>query len=303
MTRKKIKNWLHLPGCATAAVIHVDKLLEIKSIREVYLTSQAGAYISSRVKADDKVNNALDSRLNREKQWKRKSSTIVKCEHLAEDIDLKTTSLKASKKIVKNKVQDEMKENWSNKLKSLTLQGQFLVILESSQIDVNWKSLLYHLPRNVLQFFINSSIDTLPTNSNLVRWSKRSSPKYNICPNKETLLHTLNNCKTMLDQGRYSWRHDSILKVIFEKWNSVINENDELFCDLPNKYTGISTVPTDLVITSLKPDIVRVNKIEKSVTLLELTVPFDSNIDNAKNRKSQKYENLINDLCENGYEC
>ncbi len=79
----------------------------------------------------------------------------------------------SSKKIVKNRVQSEMKEAWSSKLKSLSLQGQFLNILESAEIDINWKFIIYKMPRNVLQ---NSSIDTLPTNANLVRWNKRSSP-------------------------------------------------------------------------------------------------------------------------------
>ncbi len=47
------------------------------------------------------------------------------------------------------------------------------------------------------------------------------------------------------------------------------------------------------VITSPKPDFVLVNEAEKSVTILELTVPFDSNIDNAIKRKTDKYEDLI----------
>ena len=52
-----------------------------------------------------------------------------------------------------------------------------------------------------------------------------------------------------------------------------------MFCDLPGKHVGISTVPTSVPITSLRPDLVIVNESEKNITILELTVPFDSNIE------------------------
>ena len=303
ITRRKLKKWLHLPVCATPCVLHVNNLLEVKSIREIYYSSQGGAYLSSRSKADAKVNNALDSRLNREKCWKKKSSTIVKCDDLVSKLpaEINQATLKQNKQNLRKSVHDEMKAEWSNKIKSLTLQGHFLNIFESLKLDINWKSILYHLPRNVLQFLVNSSIDTLPTNANLVRWNKRTSPKCNICPNKETLLHTLNNCKTMLDQGRYTWRHDSILSAIFEKWRSKLQENESINCDLPNNYAGISTIPSSVIVTNQRPDITVVNEIDKSIILFELTVPFDSNIENANNRKCKKYENLINDISDKGY--
>ena len=43
------------------------------------------------------------------------------------------------------------------------------------------------------------------------------------------------------------------------------------------------------------------NEIDKSIIIFELTVPFDSNIENANNRKCKKYENLINDISDKGY--
>ena len=40
------------------------------------------SYINSREKADADVENALDSRLAREREWKKKSSTVVKADDL-----------------------------------------------------------------------------------------------------------------------------------------------------------------------------------------------------------------------------
>ena len=160
---------------------------------------------------------------------------------------------------------------------------------------------MHDLPRNVLQFFINSAIDTLPTNSNLVRWKKRSSPACNLCKCKETLLHSLNNCSVMLNQGKYTWRHNSILNKLLQTLKIHVPAPNKIFCDLPGHMVGISTIPTDILVTTLKPDLVIVNYEEKTLSIIELTVPFDSNIEIANQRKSQKYENLISDIDETGY--
>ena len=165
-----------------------------------------------------------------------------------------------------------------------------------------YRSIIYDLPRNVLKFLTNASIDTLPTNVNLKRWNKRSSPACGLCGNKETLLHVLNNCKIMLDQGRYTWRHNSILHSIF----TFLKDNNplslELFSDLPGCMEGISTVPTDIVVTTQKPDIVIVDRENKNVVIFELTVPFDTNIQSAHKRKLDRYSNLVSDINQTDYD-
>ena len=66
-THKYLKRWLGLPNCATTAAIHSSKFLDVKSISHLYQKCQANAYVTSRSKADSKVQNALDSKLEREK--------------------------------------------------------------------------------------------------------------------------------------------------------------------------------------------------------------------------------------------
>ena len=300
ITRKYLKKWLKLPPSATAAVLHSPSFTSIKTVRHLYQESQACAYISSRIKADSNVNTALDSRLDREKNWSRKKSTIVENDNIMRRLKNKE-DLEKAKKETKVIIANEVKENWLTKVKSLTLQGQFLEILESSKSDLNWKSLMHNLPRNILQFFLNSAINTLPTNSNLVRWNKRNSPACNICKSKETLLHTLNNCATMLIQNRYTWRHNSVLNKIFQTLKSHLPDSDNIFCDLPGYKQGISTIPADIFVTTLKPDIVIVNNIQKTVTIIELTIPFDTNIESANKRKRDKYEQLISDIEDEGH--
>jgi virulence-associated protein VapD len=165
--------------------------------------------------------------------------------------------------------------------------------------DITWKSIMYNLPRNILQFAVKASIDVLPTNANLRRWGKRSNSKCIHCGGNETLHHVRNNCKSTLE--RLKWRHDSILNFITSKIKSSTN-SFKVFSDLPNLMEGISTIPVNVAITSLKPDIVCIDFILKKCVILELTVPFEMNIDDAKERKTKKYEHLVNDIEDNGYE-
>ena len=299
VTRRFLKKWLHLPPCATVPILHSKEILNIKSIRHLYQESHACSYISTRLKGDEKVNIALDSQLEREETWVRKQSTIVDSENIRQRVG--TEELQSAKKNTKKIIEDEFQQQWNNHIKSLSLQGRFLELLNESENNVSWKSVLYHLPRNVLQFFINSSIDTLPTNTNLTRWHKRSSPNCGLCNGKETLLHTFNYCPTMLSQDRYTWRHNSIVNKLQLSLRNTLPASFKIFSDIPGYKNGISTIPTDILITSLKPDIVVANYEEKEISLIEITVPFDSNINDANERKCKRYENLVHDLGSTGF--
>ena len=98
--------------------------------------------------------------------------------------------------------------------KKLVVQGDLLNLAHSEESDLTWRSAIYSLPRRVLSFAINSSIDTLPTFRNLKLWGKKMSSNCKLCGNTQTLLHVLAGCKTMLDQGRYTWRHNCVLNHI-----------------------------------------------------------------------------------------
>jgi hypothetical protein len=85
----------------------------------------------------------------------------------------------------------------------------------------------------VLKFAVNSSMDTLPTFTNLRRWVKCASVNCQLCGNivKQTLFHVLFH---VLDQGRLTWRHDSVLNHIagYLKSAFVGKSTVELYCDL-----------------------------------------------------------------------
>ena len=59
---------------------------------------------------------------------------------------------------------------------------------------------------------------------------------------------------------------------------------------------GNSTIPHDVFVTNLKPDIVLINKSACDIVIVELTVPYETVIQDAHDRKSQKYAVLVNEI-------
>ena len=70
---------------------------------------------------------------------------------------------------------------------------------------------------------LNSCLDTLPTQTNLLQWGKSASDLCKLClqagaefegRRQETTNHILNGCKVALHQKRYTWRHNNLIKYI-----------------------------------------------------------------------------------------
>ena len=99
--------------------------------------------------------------------------------------------------------------------------------------------------------------------------------------------------------GRYEWRHDSVLSFIYSQFKP--DQNVEILVDLPTKLKGITTLSTDIIQTTLRSDLVLVNRSTSDITIMELSVPFETNISDTHNRKIERYADLITDLETFGY--
>ena len=70
-----------------------------------------------------------------------------------------------------------------------------------------------------------------------------------------------------------------------------------LYADIPGHQAPHGgTIPPNVLVTALKPDIVIVNELSEEVVVFELTCPWDTNIDRSHRYKSEKYAPLVNDL-------
>ena len=172
-------------------------------------------------------------------------------------------------------------------------QGRFLELTKIELLDATWQSYIYNLPKGIMKWLLNSSIDTLPTKANLKQWGKVSNDKC-WCNCKQTLNHILNSCRKSLDQRRFTWRHDSILHYIS---NSLDKEKYTCFVDIFGHQTQAGgTLPPDIIISPLKPDIVVVDTTKKSVNIFELTVPGETRILEAHRIKTEKYQHFQSDI-------
>jgi hypothetical protein len=84
---------------------------------------------------------------------------------------------------------------------------------------------------------------------------------------------------------RFTWRHDSVLNFIAQTLQSVNNSN--LFVDLPG-YKSPSIVTGD----TFRPDLLlSINS--DCLSILELPVGYESNLQTNVERKKRRYEDLI----------
>ena len=96
----------------------------------------------------------------------------------------------------------------------LISQGSFFSsIMKHSTSSLNslWSSVQSKLPRNIFNFTIKYINNTLPTRKNLLKWGISSTSECSFCCEPESLLHVVAGCKTYLCEGRFTWRHDSVL--------------------------------------------------------------------------------------------
>ena len=177
------------------------------------------------------------------------------------------------------------------------MQGDYLALIIEEGDCITWKSFMWDIPQGVLKFALNAGVNTLPSLDNLKRWGKRASDRCPFRGNIETLAHILSNCSTALNQGRFTWRHNSVLCSIIHLVRPFLKNGMRLYSDMPGYQAPHGgTVPPHILVTALKPDIFVYNELSQEVVVFELTCPWDRNIASSHNRKSEKYAPLIADL-------
>ena len=178
-----------------------------------------------------------------------------------------------------------------DKLKGrLTCQGSFLTnVLKFSlaQLNAVWSKSQSKLPKNIFNFTIRYINNTLPTRKNLNRWGIPSSSDCSFCLHPETLLHVVAGCQHYLEQ--FTWRHDSVLYFLAKTFQTV--NGCKLLVELPG-FQSPSTITGE----EYRPDLVLTTS-DKHLYILELTVGFESNLENNTNRKKAKYTVCSKILC------
>jgi hypothetical protein len=160
------------------------------------------------------------------------------------------------------------------------MQGNLFALLQAECEGITWKSYMWNLPRGVLKFALNASIDTLSTFTNLKTWRKRASVNCHLCGNtvKLTLFHVLVHCNHTMDQGRMTWRHESILKHIAVCLKSALESlcTVEVYCDLGGQAPGGGLIPVSVMVQTQRPNLVILDTSvhgRHKISLVEFTCP------------------------------
>ena len=162
----------------------------------------------------------------------------VKYTPLLEVIRIKKTVVKA--------VHRKAKESNIDHLNTLPIKGECLKFALEEKYAPLWKGFIWNLKEGTAKFLITSTIYTLPTYYNLKLWNKSVTDKGHLCGNRDSTKHTLSACQVALDQGRYMWRHDNVIKYIVDSKTKFTVHSDLSGYTTPNG----GTIPTILTVTN-----------------------------------------------------
>ena len=92
-------------------------------------------------------------------------------------------------------LEEEHKRHFDTLLK----QGEYLKFADQEEVDPNWNSIIFDLPKGTMKFLLNSFTHTLPTQNNLKLWGKTFSYKCHLCKNRDCTTYCLNGCRVSLN--------------------------------------------------------------------------------------------------------
>ncbi|KAL1273019.1 hypothetical protein QQF64_028881 [Cirrhinus molitorella] len=206
-------------------------------------------------------------------------------------------------------------------------QGRWMKWDGVERRKITWSE-MWGMEANRLSFIIRATYDVLPSPTNLHLWHGED-PACPLCAAPATLKHILVGCKTSLTQGRYTWRHNQVLKCLaaeIENKRVITNamplnaqatiprrttfmregEKQRTRPSLPDSgplnavrdwemrvdLSQRLTFPPEIAVTNLRPDLVLWAKSCWRVFIVEMTVPWEDAIDEAFERKRLRYANL-----------
>jgi hypothetical protein len=128
----------------------------------------------------------------------------------------------------------------------------------------HWQSSINSLPKNIYNFTTRYVNNTLPTLKNISLWKKTTNSLCSACLNPQTLQHVVSSCKVHLEQGRFTWRHSSILKTLAGYLSSIKN-NSLIYADIDGfDNPSVITGPDD------RPDMLVLNNTKDTICVIEL---------------------------------
>ena len=298
MATRYLKKWAGLAKSANTALLYLPQKkggMNLPSLTSLYKRLQVSRQSQLLMSRDPCVRYLAEKGLQHDLTLSRKKfkASVVVRNALAEDPNRNRKSLVSAAKRATQQAEDVRRET---ELKSLEKQGQMMRIASPDGACL-WSKAVQSLPAEQMRFALNAAVDTLPHNANLHLWKKKESDCCPLCRERQTLIHTLNNCEVALGQRRYNERHDEVLRSIANAVKKKLPTTTNFTADLETTYC----FPLHIAATDLRPDMVWWDDSQKQLWLAELTVCFETSFEEARERKETKYSELVAAIEQAGY--
>ncbi|KAK0150652.1 hypothetical protein N1851_008245 [Merluccius polli] len=346
-----LRRWLGLPRSLSSIAVYGQNnrlKLPISSLNEEFMVTRVREVLQYRESSDPKVSQAgIVVRTGR--KWRAREAVEQAESRLRHSVlvgpvasgraglgSVPTTRYdkalgKDRRRLVQEEVRAGVEELRASQMVGMRQQGAWTRWEQAVDRKISWSELWQAEPHRI-KFLIASVYDVLPSPSNLFCWGKVDTPSCPLCLRRGTLEHILSCCPKALGEGRYTWRHDQVLKAIAEAIFTSITQNKPLrparqaiaFIRAgekpkpqPRGAVGLLGTapdwqmkadlgkqlrfPEHIVETTLRPDIVLFSDVTRQVVLLELTVPWEERMEEANERKRAKYTELVEECRRRGW--
>lgn len=235
-----------------------------------------------------------------------------------------SADVKSRRELVVTEVRRREEQKRVAKAVQQSVQGAWTSWESVVERRLSWSD-VWEMSPSSLKFLLSSTYDVLPTPANLKRWGISGSSQCPECERSQcSLEHILSACPAALE--RYTWRHNKVLDVLAKVVQETVSSayvsqrtsRNILFVkegEAPPEKTrrrqmkslwresasdwrvnvdrgGRGTVPAEVIRTELRPDIVAWSAANKIVAFVELTVPWETRMELAKERKLARYIEL-----------
>jgi hypothetical protein len=110
-------------------------------------------------------------------------------------------------------------------------------------LALSWKTLVNTSSPKLIAHLLHSHINVVPTPDILKMWGYFKHATCKLCTHKQcTLIHILSCCPVALRQGRYTWRHDSVLQTLRQPLLDHVQEQNRQIEKGRSEITFISSV-------------------------------------------------------------
>ena len=131
---------------------------------------------------------------------------------------------KDKRQLVLKEVRAGVEEERTSRMVGMQQQGAWTRWEGALERKVSWPEIWRAEPQRI-RFVVRAAYDVLPSPGNLHLWGLGDSPACALCSRKGSLEHILSSCSKVLGDGRYTWRHDQVLRTVAEAISKAVAKN------------------------------------------------------------------------------